>query len=172
MSVYNNCLDKQQRKLLHEWLIAVRTAGMSHHEAEIYYSRMNKILGIPVIIVTTAVGTTVFSSISSSPKIYIQIIVGLCSMLAAILASLQTFLGYSSLSEKHQMAGDRYNTLRRDIESILAKSESEKVDFGKFSDLFLSNWSEIEKDTPSIPHKIQDQALDRIRKLVDIPLAA
>jgi hypothetical protein len=49
-----------------------------------------------------------------------QIVVGLASVAAALLASLQTFLGYSERAEKHRIAGAKYGALGRELEQIRA----------------------------------------------------
>ena len=49
-----------------------------------------------------------------------QIVVGLASVAAAWLASLQTFLGYSERAEKHRIAGAKYGALGRELEQIRA----------------------------------------------------
>jgi len=94
-------MNPQQKELLSEWLVAVRVDGLAHQQAEIYYTRLNRVLGVPVVVLTTIVGTTVFSMLAKSPDTRIIIVVGLLSMCAAILSSLQTFLGFAGLAEKH-----------------------------------------------------------------------
>ncbi len=157
-------MDTKQTDLLHEWLIAVRVDGLAHQQAEVYYTRMNRVLGVPVVVLTTLVGTTVFSMLAKSPDTRLIIIVGLLSICAAILSSLQTFLGYAGLAEKHGIATDNYSGLRRDVEVQLTKPKFESEDFENFTTSFCACWLAVEKDTPSVPNKIQDRALNRIRQ--------
>jgi hypothetical protein len=44
----------------------------------------------------------------------------LASVAAALLASLQTFLGYSERAEKHRVAGAKYGALGRELEQVRA----------------------------------------------------
>jgi hypothetical protein len=44
---------------------------------------------------------------------------------AAILASLQTFLGYSERAEKHRVAGAKYGAVGRELETLRASARSE-----------------------------------------------
>lgn len=46
-------------------------------------------------------------------------------MAAAILASLQTFLGYSERAEKHRVAGAKYGAVGRELETLRASARSE-----------------------------------------------
>ena len=157
-------MHPQQKELLSEWLVAVRVDGLAHQQAEIYYTQLNRVLGVPVVVLTTIVGTTVFSMLAKSPDTRIIIIVGLLSMCAAILSSLQTFLGYAGLAEKHGVATDNYSGLRRDVEVQLTKPKFETEDFDNFTASFRACWSAVEKDTPSVSDKLQDRALNRIRQ--------
>ena len=78
---------------------------------------------------TTLVGTSVFATLQKRPEPWLQITVGLASVLAAILASLQTFMGYSQRAEKHRVAGAKYGALGRELEALRAstKAESDEV---------------------------------------------
>ena len=77
-------------------------------------------LGIPVVILTTIVGTTVFSSIASSStnSIILLVVAGLLSVVAAVFSSLNTFLNYGELAERHRNASVKYGNLRREIEEL------------------------------------------------------
>ncbi len=48
-----------------------------------------------------------------------QITIGLLSIGAAVLASQQTFLGYSERAEKHRVAAAKYGALGREPETML-----------------------------------------------------
>src|SRR5436190_1807437 len=67
---------------------------------------------------TAAVGTTVFSSIASSPQLWVKILTGIMSMAAAVLAALQTFLKYSERAAQHKAAAQNYGMLRREYEEM------------------------------------------------------
>ena len=54
---------------------------------------------------------------------WLQILIGLASVAAAILSSLQTFLGYSERAEKHRLAGAKYGALGRELESLRENSD-------------------------------------------------
>jgi hypothetical protein len=62
----------------------------------------------------------VFATVQKQPELWLQITVGLASVAAALLASLQTFLGYSERAEKHRIAGAKYGALGRELEQLRA----------------------------------------------------
>ena len=55
---------------------------------------------------------------------WLQIIVGLASVAAALPASLQTFLGYAERAEKHRIAGAKYGALGRELEQLRSSSST------------------------------------------------
>jgi hypothetical protein len=79
-------------------------------------------LGIPVVILTTLVGTSAFASLEQSGGVddWARALVGVISIAAAVLSSLQTFLRYATRSEGHRIGAIRYETLRRDMAKTLA----------------------------------------------------
>jgi pyruvate/2-oxoacid:ferredoxin oxidoreductase alpha subunit len=84
--------------------------------------RRRLLVGIPVVVLTTLVGTSAFASISKAQGDSIQgltidpdavlVLVGTISVLAAVLSSLQTFLRYATRAEGYRIAAIRYETLR------------------------------------------------------------
>ena len=113
-------MDDNSKKLLLEWQRRVREHRTVHYEASKHYERRNLFLGIPVVVLTTVVGTSVFAALGKSVNPAAQIAVGLCSVIAAIFAGLQTFLRYAERAEKHRVVAVRYGALNREFEQLLA----------------------------------------------------
>ncbi len=107
-------------QLLADWYQRIRFVQFCHYEAAKLYDRLNYALGIPVIGLSTLVGSSVFSQMGQSIEHWFQVGIGLTSFLAAVLASLQTFFKFSEKSERHRIAAAKYGALRREIEEILA----------------------------------------------------
>lgn len=106
----------QAKPLLEEWLFRIRRSQKAHYEAATYFERLNFWLGIPVIVLTTIVGSSVFISLQNDTNAYMKFIVGTASIVAAILAGLQTFLRFSERSEQHRMCALKYGSIRRELE--------------------------------------------------------
>lgn len=75
-----------------------------------------------MIVLSTLVGSSVFSSMGQQTPIYpsLEIATGLTSLLVATLASLQTFFRFAEKAEKHRLSAARYGALRRETEEMLA----------------------------------------------------
>src|SRR5258706_261970 len=113
-----SALNSDAETLLADWFRRARESQFIHYECGAWFGRLNLLLGIPAIVLSTAVGTAVFASIETSVTGPQRIAVGLISILAAILASLQTFLGFSERADKHRTAGSEYGGVRRGLELL------------------------------------------------------
>ena len=105
-------------QLLRDWRERVYAAQSAYYEVAEQLSHRNYQLGIPVAIVSSMVGTAVFAD-WGKVNTY-RWLVGSLSILAAILASLQTFLKFGENATLHGAAADWFAAIRRDIEEILA----------------------------------------------------
>jgi hypothetical protein len=123
--------------------------------AALHYSRLHYWLGVPVIVVTTLVGTSVFASIQQQPAVWIQVLAGFASVVAAILAGLQTFLGLQDRAEKHRLAGAKYGAVGRELEELLAFPETQ-------SDVHVSDIRQrldaLALESPNVPLFIANRA--------------
>jgi hypothetical protein len=89
----------------------------AHNIAAEQSEKKNTYLGVPAAIIAAVVGSSIFASLSSDQKnIYLIIITGSLSILAAVLSSLQTFLRYPEIAQSHKSAKDGYESVRRRID--------------------------------------------------------
>ncbi len=104
------------------WLRRAREAQAAQYEMANRLGRRGQWLGVPVIVITAVVGTSVFASIATQAvSIEAKLAVGLLSVLATVLSSLQTFFKLSERADKHRQAGSRYGAVRRELEAALAQ---------------------------------------------------
>lgn len=92
--------------LVTDWFRRCRESQRIHYEYGSILEGRNYWLGIPTIVLSTAVGTAVFASLQSKTAAQdYGIICGLVSMASAIFAALQTFLNLSDRAAKGPVAG-------------------------------------------------------------------
>ena len=109
-----------KRNLLGTWYKRAEACHKCHFLASHRYSRYNYMIGIPTILFTTVVATSVFASLSTESRSVIAVVViGFVSIVAAILSSLQTFLGFAERADRHRDAGVKYGTIGRTMELLL-----------------------------------------------------
>jgi hypothetical protein len=119
-------------RLLREWLRRAREGQHSHHNAGKFFRRVNYWLAVPIIVITTSLGTAAFATISSRLTDAGRLWFGALSILAAVLAALQTHFRYAEKAEKHKNLGAQYGGIRRQIEAILSLPYSQR---GRQSDV-------------------------------------
>ncbi len=101
-----------------------RFAGAAHHLAAESASRKNTWLGVVVVVFTSVVGTSIFASLSDvAPSRGWELATGSVSLLAAVLAALQTFFQFAELAQKHLAAASEYLTMRRKFDLFLVRQE-------------------------------------------------
>ncbi len=109
--------SEKVEKLLADWRQRVYAAQSAHYASADRFRMLNYMVGVPAVIFSSVVGTAIFAGLEkNSPK---APLVALASILAAVLAGLQTFLRFSERAAQHGTAADWYSAIRRDIEQIL-----------------------------------------------------
>jgi hypothetical protein len=120
-------------------------------------------LGIPVVILTTIVGTAAFASLADLSKVNVTIAVltGVFSATAATLAALQTFFSFGERSRNHAQASDKFFALWRRMQRTLlldAGGPELKQKIIEFDDEI----AKIVQEAPYLPHHYVSDGLRRI----------
>ncbi|HEV8259770.1 MAG TPA: SLATT domain-containing protein [Burkholderiales bacterium] len=109
--------DAQVAHLLEDWHTRVYAAQSAHYASADLFRLLNYIVGVPAVVFASIVGTAIFADLANDrPR---ALAVGAVSILAAVLAALQTFLRFSERAAQHATAADWYSAIRRDIEETL-----------------------------------------------------
>jgi hypothetical protein len=106
--------------LLQDWATRAAASASTHNLIAGRLARYNVTLGVPVVMFSTFVGTSVFAMLQHQGSVEFRIWVGMISVAAAVLASLQTFLRFAERAEKHRVAATRWEALRREIAEMIS----------------------------------------------------
>jgi uncharacterized membrane protein YbhN (UPF0104 family) len=158
-------MRQEPKDLLEDWLFRIRKAQLAHIKTAVYFERVNLWLGVPVVILTTLVGTSVFATLQEKAVTSIRIAAGVASVLAAIMAGLQTFLRYSERAERHRVSGGKYGTLRRELEQRLAFPPANSDELANYIDSLRDRWDKLSEECPTAPNRIWDRAGAQIRAI-------
>jgi hypothetical protein len=145
-------LAKNTNELLMNWHRRLRETQFSHYEAAKPLSHAIYWLGIPVVVLSTFVGTSVFATLQEQVDIRLRVLVGFLSVAAAVLASLQMFLRFSERAEQHRTIAARAGSLRREVEQLLATTPQEVAE-DKLNSL-RAEMDKLAEDAPSVSEKI------------------
>jgi hypothetical protein len=147
---------------LDQWHTGVRILHHAHARAAVSFERRGRFLGVPVIILTTAVGTSIFAGAESSPTL--KIIAGLLSLGAAVLSALQTTLKYSEVASQHKAAAQKYGKLRREIEVHEVSLQTEtQASLTALLEKLQDEWDTLDDQSPTIPQGIYDKSAAIVR---------
>jgi hypothetical protein len=151
-----------------EYESAYRIVGRAHYIAADRYMAFNRLFGIPVIIITAVVGTTIFGTLDQNPDPTWKIMAGLISLAGTVLSSLQTSLGFAQTAEKHKSAGEKYRALRRRFEMFQLRYSEAKLEERQtaMSDLeaIVAELAELPKEFPTIPDRCYSRAVEEQKK--------
>jgi hypothetical protein len=139
--------------LLRDWSTRAAASADAHYSLCTRLSRSNIRFGVPVVVLTTFVGTSVFATLQHHVNTGLKILIGMVSVLAAVLASLQTFLRFGERAEKHRTAAEAWAALRRDMEEMIALHPTypeSRGDPKKYLDDVRERFAQIAQQSPEM----------------------
>lgn len=137
--------------LITDWFRRVRESQRLHYECGTHYSRLNYLLGIPAIVLAAGVGTAVFASFDKAAAGFLKICLGLISIVAAVLSSLQTFLGFGQRADRHRLIGSRYGALRRSLEFLKTFPPENRESLEQELEKIKKEMDDLAQNAPHVP---------------------
>lgn len=141
-------------ELLRDWRNRAYACQTGHFLDSERCRRWNYKLGIPVVVFSTVVGTTIFSAALESEGGSLKYLLGGISVLAGILGGLQTFLRFSESANKSALAGEWYASIRRDIDETLALPAELRDNPKKCLDAIRGQMNEAGQRTPELSESL------------------
>jgi conflict system pore-forming effector with SLATT domain len=139
-------------ELLKDWRQRAEDSQYTHYRCVQYYESRNKLLGGIVTGLSALVATSIFASLQQNVdfagSVAVRILVGMVSVSAAVLASLQTFSGFAERAEKHRTAGANYGSLQRKIQDVLEVPPQPNDSLRKE---IQEKFDDLAKQSPAIP---------------------
>jgi hypothetical protein len=119
---------------------------------------LGRLLGIPVITITTVTGAAIFTQLNSSPATGAKLIFGSVSLLAAVLSALQTFFAFPVRAQKAKNSGEQFGMLfgrMLDAEDRIEGGQS--VPQAELQALY-ERYEALKNARPSVSQRAQNQA--------------
>lgn len=135
-------------ELLKRWYKTIRRQQVEHELSARFYEKLNWKLGIPVVILSAIVGASIFGTLGSAELLLLKITAGFLSVTSAVLASLQTFLGFNERAGGHKMAADRFGELAKEIQQVTVCGFSHG-EIGDFIESVRSQWGSVAREAPT-----------------------
>lgn len=150
--------DSHLEGLLDDWRSRAWAAQIAHYRVASRLRQYNVWLGLPVVIFTTAVGTSLFATLNEKElPLWLRITVGAVSLIAAILAGIQTFLSFAKRADQHAVAADWYASIRRKIEQQANTPRKGRSDPKKFLDEVRKDMNTVGSQFPEIGEGVWTQ---------------
>jgi hypothetical protein len=155
-----------REELLRGWLLHAHKGRDRHDLAAQRNDTYRYWLGVPTIILSAVVGTSVFASLNAQVESWPKILLGLISIISAVLASLQTFYNFASHAESHRVAGVKYKTIIRELEQILARPLEQLPDKADYLNDLRKRLDDLEVEAPVVPEGLYRHVEERYTSVV------
>jgi hypothetical protein len=160
--------DDATDALLEDWRRRAAAAKECHYRSATALRRAHAFLGVPVVVLTAVVGTSVFATLSDATiSTGLRVAVGAISVGAAVLAGLQTFFRFAERAERHVIAADWYAALYRETSQVRAMPPSLRGAPKECLDRLRKEMSKIGQQAPEIPEGLW-QAVSRRYDVSDV----
>ena len=93
--------------------------GRGHYLAAEAYEWGDRALGVPVVVGSTALASSIFARWDAKPNTWWDTVSGVLAAVVAVLAALQTFLKFAERAAAHKAAGANYGEARRRLDLFL-----------------------------------------------------
>ena len=145
--------------MLRRWRLNCRRSQIANYNSSNRFTSQNYWIGVPTAILSAFVATSVFATLGKSIDPYIQICIGLVSVLVAILVTLQTYLKRDELASKHRAIAAAYGSVKRHLDQQIVRLEAGDEVLPQTVDGIRERMDGLSADGPTIPKKIWNKAL-------------
>jgi len=155
--------------LLGNWRNRVYAAQSAYYQQAERLWRWHYLLGIPMILMSTIVSSSIFADKSGGFGIP-TVVTGALGGLIAILASLQTFLKLAETATRNTAAADWYSSIRRDIEQLQALPRNLRGDARARLDSIRKDINKAGQNAPSIGEHLWTRMAEKFG-VKDLPMS-
>lgn len=149
-------------RVLRGWYRRARESQFAHYRSASRYAILARLLGIPSVALSALAGTALFASLQEeTASVDLRLALGLISVLAGVLAALQTFLGFGERADRHRATGSAYGAVRREIEQYHAVPPRTAEAVETMMNRVRERLDAIAEKAPDVPDRTWDKAWKR-----------
>lgn len=140
-------------ELVLAWLRRARESQLAHYEMATRLSRRHLMMGVPVVVISAVVGASAFASVLAElVPVWAKVAVGTASVLAGVLAALQTFFKFSERAERHKIFGAKFGAIRRELETLHAAGRA--AEESNFISVLRERLDRLAEEAPAVPAEV------------------
>lgn len=163
--------SRQMEVVLQMWADIAVCYRWMHDRSFRKHKKVNYAFSIPVIVLSTLTGTANFGLSSFVPAQYMsygQIAVGMTSIFAGVLSTLQNFFRYAQSSEAHFIASQGWSKLHRaiSVELLLEVSNRRRPD--EFMRACRADFDRLMENSPIIPMNVIQEFMKTFRTIPEL----
>lgn len=158
--------------LLSNWADNALSYSWLNLQSEIKFRRLNYGFTIPIVILSTVVGTINVGMNSLFPTNlvqYGQIGIGCIGIFTGILGTLQNFFKYAQLSEAHRSCAIHWHKFYRQLKTELSLEAICRKPAGEFFHLAKSEMDRLLDSSPYIPSDIIRKYMNKNNESIELP---
>lgn len=147
--------------LLKDWRTRADAAAATHYRTAQRLSSWNAALAIPVVVLTTVAGTSIFATLQEQQSLTLKIFVGVVIVSAAILAALQAFFKFAERAEQHRIAGNRWAAIRREVDKMMSLHPDYREAWGdpkRYLDSLQDRMDSLAAEAPEMSSRVWRRA--------------
>lgn len=144
--------------------------GYLHKKAEATYTYRKNFIDLPVIVLSTIVGTLSIgnSSLFGDAEQLAGIAIGCISLFVGVLNTVGTYFGWSKRAENHRLSSIQYNKLYRFISIELSLPRKERMNCADLLKVARDQYERLQEVSPLIPEGILKDFKERFKDYKDI----
>ncbi len=181
----NKMWGPELEKLLRLWKRTINIRQKGHQELAQKYRQRHYFLGLPAMIISTAISSAAFATFKESERgtcvngtveaagtwsvqEWIRLFIGVFNIISLILAGIMTFMNYQEEAENNKNVATDYDDLSQTIDGILSMPSSLRGDPVTTVKDIKDRYTTINKKAPSLPKHIQRElSSDMVRPMGD-----
>jgi hypothetical protein len=165
-----NYWKHEEEILLKQWADKAKCYHWLHNKSREIYQRKNAMFTIPVIIISTIVGTANFAQDRFSDDIrqYVVIAIGTLSIIAGIITTIYQFLKISEINEGHRVSLLSWGKFYVDIESELARHPLDRMSPSELIKISKNEFVRLLEVSPFIPKKVLREFNNKFKNNSDL----
>lgn len=163
MSQTFTAATEDPRRLLEIWEDRCKISLEAHYQTAVRLDRRHRTLGMTLVVINAVVSTAVFSSMSSdgTPMGW-KIAAAAISVIASVLASIQTFDKAGERAERHRQVAAGFSILKRKIELFRIPANPPN-DVQAFLKTFDDEYCSLIREAPTANETIYQKVRTRIK---------